>query len=395
MRLDLLRLSLSIALVLLAGQPRAEAQHVQTSAAQARKLEADLQSNPHDRAARGALLDYYFLDSSIDPAEAVPARRRLILWLIENAPADPLAGTPAATIDASGHRLADPEGFKLASAAWRAQAAKKIIGAAALVNAAYFFKLSDKPFTISLLERALALEPSSKEIGARLGDEYALAIMGVTMVNKNGYPLAADPVEAQSATAQEAREALQTGRNPYVLAKAGYMLSFQGTILYYSRKLAFDTAPLAEAALQRAVSLAPHDRDVANYLEQHHEMQREIQSQMGGTAPARTSVSTAHAARTHAAVHTSSSKTVPAAKPVAAAALPAAAPPEPVMTVDGLKEVKAGMTRDDLLKLGKPAGSVTMNDDGHMVEIFQYYAGDTNLGSVRLTDGTVSSVQIP
>src|SRR5881396_1717928 len=110
---------------------------------------------------------------------AIPARRRHILWLIENTPADKLAGSPAATIDAAGHRLADPQGFRLASNAWRAQTARPGIDTAALVNAAYFFKLSDKGFTISLLERALTQEPANKEIGARLGDEYALAIMGV------------------------------------------------------------------------------------------------------------------------------------------------------------------------------------------------------------------------
>ena len=44
---------------------------------------------------------------------------------------------------------------------------------------------------------------------------------------------------------------------------------------------AFDTAPLAESTLQRAVGLAPGDPDVANYLEQHHAIQREIQAATG------------------------------------------------------------------------------------------------------------------
>src|ERR1041385_3788423 len=212
------------ALIVFAGLAGAQAPRRQLSAAQAQQLEAALQSNPNDRAARSALLDYYFINSRLDPAEAIPARRRHILWLIENTPGDRLAGSPAATIDAAGHRLADPQGFRLAS----------------------------------------SQEPANKEIGARLGDEYALAIMGVTMVNQNGFPLGADPSQTQS-----------------VLAKAGYMLSFQGAILRGAGKLAFDTAPLAESTLQRAVSLAPGDPDVANYLEQHHAIQREIQAATG------------------------------------------------------------------------------------------------------------------
>jgi len=345
-----------VALVVCAAQtPRPH-----LSATQAQQFEAALRSNPQDRAARSALLNYYFLNSRLDPAKAIPARRRHILWLIENAPGEELAGGPAATIDAAGHYLADAQGFKQASSAWRAQTAKRDISGKALANAAYFFKLSDKEFTIALLERALTLEPTSKEIGARLGDEYALAIMGVTMVNKNGYPLRADPSLIESLLAKQARESLKTSRNPYVLAKAGYMLSWQGSVLYDSRKISFDTAPLAESALQRAASLAPGEADVANYLEQHHAILRQRQG-----------------AR------------------VAYSELPPSPPARPQVTADDLKKVAAGMNREQLLKIGEPAGRITLSEDGHLIEVFQYSANGASLGTVRLTDGTVSSVQLP
>jgi len=189
-----------------------------------------------------------------------------------------MAGTSAATIDASGHRLADSQGFKLASDAWRTQTTKQGVSAAALMNAAYFFKLSDKAFTISLLERAVALEPGNKNISAALGETYAMAIMGVTMVNKNGYPLGADPDQLQAPVARQAHEALGASMNPYVLAVAGYKISFQGAILRGTGNLAFDPIPLAESVLQRAVSLAPGDPDVASFLRQHREIQRTIQA---------------------------------------------------------------------------------------------------------------------
>src|SRR5262249_50835336 len=139
-----------LALIVFTVQAHAQAPRSQLSG-QARQLEATLKTSPNDTAARGALLDYYFL-AKVDPAGGIPARRRHILWLIENLPADKLTGGPSATIDAAGHHLADPQGFKLASNAWRAQISKRDISAAALVNAAYFFKLSDKGLTISLLE---------------------------------------------------------------------------------------------------------------------------------------------------------------------------------------------------------------------------------------------------
>jgi hypothetical protein len=104
-----------------------------------------------------------------------------------------------------------------------------------------------------------------------------MAIMGVTMMNKNGYPLGVDPALIQSPVAKQAHDALGASRNPYVLAVAGYQLSFQGAILRGSGKLDFDTGPLAESVLQRAVSLAPNDPDVRNYMQQHRDIQRAMQ----------------------------------------------------------------------------------------------------------------------
>ena len=63
-----------------------------------------------------------------------------------------------------------------------------------------------------------------------------------------------------------------------MLAVAGYKLSFQGAILHATGQLAFDAGPLAESLLQRAVGLAPNDADVASYMQQHREIQRELQA---------------------------------------------------------------------------------------------------------------------
>lgn len=78
-----------------------------------------------------------------------------------------------------------------------------------------------------------------------------------------------------------------------------------------------------------------------------------------------------------------------------AAPVPPPPPPEPEATGDDLKNITAGMHRDDVLKLGAPASRITMFEDGHVVEIYRYMAKDTTLGVVRLTDGAVSSIQKP
>jgi tetratricopeptide (TPR) repeat protein len=414
------RLLGSIALIWLAVQTTAQAQRTQLSPADAQRLEAALQSNPHDRAARDALLEYYFL-AKIDPAVAIPARRRHILWLIENTPDDELAGSPAATIDAAGHWLADPEGFRLASEAWRAQTARRDASAASLVHAAYFFKLSDKAFTIGLLERALALEPDSKEIAARLGDEYALAIMGVTMMNKNGYPMTADSKALRSPLAVRAHVVLETSQNPYLLAKAGYMLLWQGAILHYSGKLALDTAPLAKWALERAVSLAPSDPGVANYMEQYYAITREYErlkktsptealaAKKSSPLPSATSLVAASQKKPSPAPNTNTAAAQPkppvpqqpvAQQPVPQQPAPSLAPPPPETppepTSDDLKQVAVGMTRQQLTKLGAPASRLTMDDDdGHVIEIYHYSLRTGRVGTIRLKDGVVSSIEVP
>jgi tetratricopeptide (TPR) repeat protein len=63
------------------------------------------------------------------------------------------------------------------------------------------------------------------------------------------------------------------------------------------------------------------------------------------------------------------------------------------VTADDLRKVTAGMNREQLLQLGSPAARITMDDDGHLIEIYQYSANGSGIGTVRLTDGTVSSVQ--
>ena len=68
-------------------------------------------------------------------------------------------------------------------------------------------------------------------------------------------------------------------------------------------------------------------------------------------------------------------------------------PPPPQMTAENLKQLTPGASREDVLKLGVPSARITMIDDGHLVEVYNYIAHGENLGRVRLSDGAVASVQ--
>src|SRR5580658_6590518 len=63
----------------------------------------------------------------------------------------------------------------------------------------------------------------------------------------------------------------------------------------------------------------------------------------------------------------------PRPAPVRAAPLPEILPPPPPdVTAEELKTVTRGMHRADVLKLGTPSARITMYDEGHLIEIYDY-----------------------
>ena len=68
-------------------------------------------------------------------------------------------------------------------------------------------------------------------------------------------------------------------------------------------------------------------------------------------------------------------------------------PPPPEMKPEDFKTVSNGMARADVLKMGAPASKITMFEDGHVVEVYSYRQNGQRFGSLRLTDGAVTSVQ--
>ena len=75
---------------------------------------------------------------------------------------------------------------------------------------------------------------------------------------------------------------------------------------------------------------------------------------------------------------------------VMSAVVPEASPQHPV-NVD-LSGVSRGMPRENLLALGTPSARITMYEDGHIEEIYQYRNQTLASGTVRLRDGAVSTI---
>lgn len=68
-------------------------------------------------------------------------------------------------------------------------------------------------------------------------------------------------------------------------------------------------------------------------------------------------------------------------------------PPPHEMSPEEFHTISSGMSREDLLRKGAPASKITMFDDGHLVEVYSYRQNGQKFGTLRLTDGAVSSIE--
>ena len=69
------------------------------------------------------------------------------------------------------------------------------------------------------------------------------------------------------------------------------------------------------------------------------------------------------------------------------------AEPAPLVSSAQLRSVATGASQSAVIgSLGTPAARISMDDDGHYVEILEYTANGSRVGSVRCSDGRVQSV---
>ena len=244
----------------------------------AERLENELKSSPDDPATRTRLLGYYFARSLrlSGPAVTLGARRRHILWLIQNRPDAEIGQWSEATIDPSGHSLADKEGYEQAKALWRKQIDAHRSDTAVLRNAVKFFTLPDKELAEDALTRAQAADPTNRSWTVELGYLYALGVMGINGLNQNGFPTSVSPSEVTGGFAKKARSVLEASNDAAQLATAGRFLSQYGVMIRGMGMTREDHTVLAEALLKKAQALAPHPQ-LDEDLKQLYEFRRLLQ----------------------------------------------------------------------------------------------------------------------
>ena len=194
------------------------------------RLETSLQSNAEDLAARTKLLGFYARGAMrlIGHDATIEGRRRHILWLIEHHPEFEVTDLSEMTIDRAGHSLADPSGYEQAATLWMEAARLHGDSAAVLGHAAKFFQLSDKERAIALLREARRVAPDNPQYAAQMGYVYALAILGVDMINSNGLPMSQNMAEAQGDFAKRAVVEVRGSSDALVAGVAGKIIGEYG-----------------------------------------------------------------------------------------------------------------------------------------------------------------------
>lgn len=236
---------------------RARSEKVQAavamSAADVAALEASLERNPQDLAAHEKLLTYYRMSDAVRWEDQLAGIRKHAMWMIENAP----EGGIWIPIISKKH---DPQGYEAARRLWLEQVAEPDVSIRVLASGADFLSAYDKPVAEALLLRARSRDPESTAIRAgvepgiaapswpqRLGLLYARAITG----NVDRTTGSADPVEAASPFASEARQKLDATTDAQILRTAGAYLLRGGN--------SPDHRELGRTYLQRVVERDPQD----------------------------------------------------------------------------------------------------------------------------------------
>ncbi len=212
-------------------------------------MEGKLRTDPHDWSTRLSLLAYYSssADLRMSNPEIVAARRRHILWAIENeSAATDIFDMPDLQMSNKGS-LADADGAKQAEKAWQLVVTKDPQNNQVLLNGALFSATIDPAFSERVLQRAKSNSVDDARWNRVLGWLYAKALVSGT----------------DKAFAEHARSTLTTSENAALLAAAALVLA--------QPEQRFSTNPprrrfsrpkyveLSEELAARAVSVEPHD----------------------------------------------------------------------------------------------------------------------------------------
>lgn len=235
---------------------------------QAAEQERQLKANPNDLVVRARLLGYYYNRSLQDAGKqaTLQARRRHILWIIQQQPDSELASLGEALLVPTSHTLADREGYEQVKRLWLKQVNAWQDKPLVLLNAANFLQLHDKPEAELLLKKGASLYPQDLSWHTRLGYLYVLGILGIDGLNTNGIPISTNLAEQNGPFARKALKEAEASTSPMLVGTTGAVLGQYGLMLRAMRLSPQDYSDVAEKLLLKAQSLEPGNVSWATVL---------------------------------------------------------------------------------------------------------------------------------
>jgi hypothetical protein len=215
------------------------------------EVEQKLSKRPTDLIVRTRLIAFYTLSNEIEPTEAIPARRKHLLWLAQEHPDSWLWSQRSygTAVYMKGGRLPDAEGFQDIRNVWLKHLSSKS-DSKIIENAASFLQLGDRQTALALIRQM--------HNSRYLGTTFALTLLGVTARDfDTGEPLAADPGARDSELGKQIMLELEQAADPQLVGGAGFWLSRDGAMLWIKGYRDWDYSQLAKSLLARARTLEP------------------------------------------------------------------------------------------------------------------------------------------
>jgi hypothetical protein len=220
-------------------------------------LESIVSKDPKNLQARGMLMNFYWLggDKMLGQQATIEARRKHILWIIQNHPEDKAARSGGGLIlTRPGDADPDPAGYQEGKKLWLAQVEKPDAPASVLTAAARFFRENDKPLTEKMLLRLQALQPQNRWT-SELGALYYEILVGSRATDLDGKVRLVNLADAHSPYANEIRDKLSHSTDVTLLVMTAKSLGMWGRTLYENHSLDFDPVALARTYLDKALQV--------------------------------------------------------------------------------------------------------------------------------------------
>jgi len=239
-------------------------------------LQGAWERHPEDlSAAKKLLLFYEPVHEGVtmpNHEQFIPARRAILLWLVEHHPDNLLAGRSRSLVAVTTlpppavATLPDDAGAVQARSLWLSAIARPDAKAAAFLNAAGFFGITDEPLAEQTLLHGQTLYPKDDRLPVSFGGLYASALVAAP----------------DGSFAVEVRRKLDASRDAKLLAFVA-----QGLINSRTKPQGFDLVALGRSYAERAIQIGPDSLQghLALASKRQHDLSRRRAEILSGVPP--------------------------------------------------------------------------------------------------------------